>query len=123
MNRFGVILLSCATLLLPAIGSAQSATLEICNNGRLDIDVAVAARIQSFVTGYTWKTRGWYTVAAGTCQTVYDEDYDEAGPYTPQSGARVAFTVVRSRWGEGSVPRAARFRDTAGCGQARVRSA
>ena len=101
MHTLRVILLSCATLLLPGIASAQSATLEICNNGRLDIDVAVAARIQSFVTGYTWKTRGWYTVAAGTCQTVYDEDYDAAGPYTPQSGARVAFTVIRSDgvWG------------------------
>ena len=95
MNRFGVLLSSCAILLLPAIGSAQSATLEVCNNGRLDVDVAVAARIQSFITGYTWKTRGWYTVAAGTCAPVYDEDYDDAGPYTPQSGARVAFTVVR----------------------------
>ena len=101
MNNRGVMLLSCAALLLPAIASAQSATLEICNNGRADIDVAVAARIQSFVTGYTWKTRGWYTVAAGKCETVYDEDYDAAGPYTPQSGARVAFTVTHANgvWG------------------------
>jgi hypothetical protein len=101
MNRLGVILLSCAALLLPVGAAAQEATLEICNNGRLDIDVALAARIQSFVTGYTWKTIGWYTVAAGTCGTVYDEDYDEAGPYTPQSGARVAFTVTRADgvWG------------------------
>ena len=96
MNRFGVLLSSCAILFFPAIGSSQSATLEICNNGRLDIDVAVAARIQSFITGYTWKTRGWFTVVAGTCGTVYDEDYDDAGPYTPQSSARVAFTVVRA---------------------------
>lgn len=101
MNRLGVTLLSCAALLLPGIASAQEASLEICNNGRLDVDVAVAARIQSFITGYTWKTRGWYTVTAGTCATVYDEDYDDAGPYTPQSGARVAFTVTRSdgEWG------------------------
>lgn len=101
MNRLTVILWSCAALLLPGIASAQSAKLEICNNGRLDIDVAVAARIQSFITGYTWKTRGWYTVASGTCETVYDEDYDDAGPYTPQSGARVAFTVTRADgvWG------------------------
>jgi hypothetical protein len=96
MNRLGVILLSCAALLLPVGAAAQEATLEICNNGRLDIDVAVAARIQSFITGYTWKTRGWYTVTAGTCGTVYDEDYDDAGPYTPQSGARVAFVVTRA---------------------------
>ena len=95
MKKLGVILLSCVALLIPATALAQEAKLEICNNGRLDIDVAVAARIQSFITGYTWKTRGWYTVAAGTCATVYEEDYDDAGPYTPQSGARVAFTVVR----------------------------
>jgi hypothetical protein len=101
MNRLSVILLSCAALLLPKFASAQSAKLEICNDGRLDIDVAVAARIQTFITGYRWKTTGWYTVAAGTCGVVYDEDYDDAGPYTPQSGARVAFTVTRSDgvWG------------------------
>lgn len=102
MNKPGVVLSICAALLLPCMASAQEATLEICNNGRLDLDVAVAARIQSFVTGYTWKTRGWYTVAAGACATVYDEDYDDAGPYTPQSGARVAFTVVRSDGVEGA---------------------
>jgi hypothetical protein len=95
VNKPGVILLSCAVLLIPGMASAQEAKLEICSNGRLDIDVAVAARIQSFITGYTWKTRGWYTVAAGACATVYEEDFDAAGPYTPQSGARVAFTVVR----------------------------
>ena len=95
MSRLPVILLSCAALLLPCTASAQDASLEICNNGRADVDVAVAARIQSFITGYTWKTSGWYTVAAGTCATVYDEDYDAAGPYTPQSGARVAFTTLR----------------------------
>jgi hypothetical protein len=95
VSRLRVILLICAALLLPRIASAQDASLEICNNGRADVDVAVAARIQSFITGYTWKTRGWYTVAAGTCATVYDEDYDAAGPYTPQSGARVAFTTLR----------------------------
>jgi hypothetical protein len=40
-------------------------------------------------------------VAAGTCAIVYSEDYDDAGPYTPQSGARVAFTAVRrdGAWG------------------------
>lgn len=101
MNRFGVVLLSGVILLSPAIVSAQSATLEICNNGRVDVDVAVAARIQLFMTGYRWKSTGWYTVAAGTCAVVYDEDYDAAGPYTPQSGARVAFTVTKSDgvWG------------------------
>jgi hypothetical protein len=96
VSRIPVFLLICAALLLPRTALAQEATLEICNNGKLDVDVAVAARIQSFITGYTWKTRGWFTVAAGTCGTVYDEDYDAAGPYTPQSGARVAFTVVRA---------------------------
>jgi len=101
VNKLGVILSSCAAMLLPGIASAQSAKLEICNEGRLDIDVAVAARIQYVITGYRWKTRGWYTVAAGTCAVVYDEDYDAAGPYTPQSGARVAFTVAHSdgAWG------------------------
>ncbi|HMI57774.1 MAG TPA: DUF1036 domain-containing protein, partial [Gemmatimonadaceae bacterium] len=95
MNRPGLILLSCAALLLPDIARAQSASLEICNNGQIDVFVAVAARIQTFITGYKWKTRGWYTVAVGKCATVYDEDFDEAGPYTPQSGARVAFTLTR----------------------------
>ena len=101
MSRLRAILSSCALLSFPAIASAQSASLEICNDGRLDVDVAVAARIQLFITGYRWKTTGWYTVAAGTCEVVYDEDYDDAGPYTPQSGARVAFTVVNSagEWG------------------------
>ncbi len=96
MNRFGAILLGWTILLFPGRVSAQDATLEICNNGRLDIEVAVAARIQTFITGYKWSTRGWYSVAAGKCATVYDEDYDAAGPYTPQSGARVAFEVTRS---------------------------
>jgi Protein of unknown function (DUF1036) len=96
MNKLSVILSSCAALLLPGVASAQSAKLEICNDGRLDVFVAVAARIQTFITGYKWKTQGWYTVKAGECQIVYDEDYDAAGPYTPQSGARVAFTVNRA---------------------------
>ncbi|MDQ2766278.1 MAG: DUF1036 domain-containing protein [Gemmatimonadota bacterium] len=95
MNKMGVILLSCAALLLPDIARAQDASLEICNNGQLDVFVAVAARIQTFITGYKWQTKGWYTVAVGKCATVYDEDYDAAGPYTPQSGARVAFTLTR----------------------------
>jgi hypothetical protein len=101
MSRFGVVLLSGVILFSPAIASAQTATLEICNNGRLDVDVAVAARIQLFITGYRWKSTGWYTVPAGGCAVVYDEDFDAAGPYTPQSGARVAFTVVKSDgvWG------------------------
>ncbi len=101
MTKLGVFLLSCAALMLPAIASAQNATLEICNNGRLDIVIAVAARIQKFITGYKWTTQGWFTAAAGQCTTVYDEEYDAAGPYTPQSGARVAFAVTRSDgvWG------------------------
>jgi hypothetical protein len=94
MSRFSAILSSCAMFLLPAIGSAQSATLEICNNARIPVNVAYAARIQLFITGYKWKTTGWYVVDAGECKVVYDEDYDDAGPYTPQSGARVAFVAV-----------------------------
>jgi hypothetical protein len=95
MNKPAVILLSCAALLLPHAASAQNASLEICNNGKLDLHVAVAARIQTFITGYKWRTQGWYTAAPGKCATVYDEEYDAAGPYTPQSAARVAFTVIR----------------------------
>lgn len=96
MSRVGAILSSCALLLWPALVSAQSAQLEICNNGRVDVDVAVAARIQLFITGYRWKTIGWYAVAVGSCSVVYDEDYDDAGPYTPQSGARIALTSVNA---------------------------
>ena len=70
MNRPGVILLSCAVLLLPEIARAQNASLEICNNGKLDLFVAVAARIQTFITGYKWSTKGWYTGAVGKCATV-----------------------------------------------------
>jgi len=101
MRKLVAILSSCAMLLLPEIGSAQNATLEICNKGRVDIHVAVASRIQKFITGYKWTTQGWYAVAAGKCETVYDEEYDAAGPYTPQSGARVAFIVTRTDgvWG------------------------
>jgi hypothetical protein len=102
MNRLSVILLSCAALLLPGIASAQSAKLEICNDGRLDIHVSVAARIQTLITGYKWTTKGWYSVPAGQCTIVYDEDYDAAGPYTPQSAARVAFIVTRSDGVEGA---------------------
>jgi hypothetical protein len=94
MNRFGVLLSSCALLFLPAVAPAQNATLEICNNAKITLNVAYAARIQLFITGYRWQTSGWYVVEAGQCKTVYDEDYDDAGPYTPQSGARVAFTAV-----------------------------
>jgi hypothetical protein len=90
MNRFAVLLTSCTMFACPAILSAQSATLEICNKGPIAINVAYAARIQLFLTGYRWETSGWYSVDPGACKVVYDEDYDEAGPITPQSGARVA---------------------------------
>ena len=99
MKGFAAILSSCALFLLPSTGSAQNATLEICNNGPIPVYVAYAARIQLFITGYKWKTTGWYIVAAGTCGVVYDESYDDAGPYTPQSGARVAFAAnVHGTW-------------------------
>ena len=94
MNRFGVLLSSCTILFFPAIASAQNATLEICNNAKISVNVAYAARIQLFITGYKWKTAGWFVVDAGECAVVYDEDYDDAGPYTPQSGARVAFLAL-----------------------------
>jgi uncharacterized protein DUF1036 len=94
MNRFGVLLSSCAILFVPAIASAQDATLEICNNAKITVNVAYAARIQLPITGYRWQTSGWYVVNAGECKVVYDEDYDDAGPFTPQSGARVAFTAL-----------------------------
>lgn len=89
MHRFGVLLTSCAMIACPAIVHAQTATLTICNKGPVTIDVAYAARIQLFITGYRWETRGWYLVKAGACEVVYDEDYDDAGPFTPQSGARI----------------------------------
>jgi hypothetical protein len=96
-----VILLSGAMLSSPAIVPAQTASLEICNNSRLEIDVAVAARIQYILTGYRWKSSGWYPVAAHSCQVVYAEDYDAAGLITPQSEALVAYTLVNSDgvWG------------------------
>ena len=99
MNRFGVLLSSCAMLSVPAIASAQNATLEICNNAKIPVTVAYAARIQLFITGYRWKTAGWFVVEAGQCEVVYDEDYDDAVPYTPLSGARVAFLAnINGRW-------------------------
>jgi hypothetical protein len=99
MNRFAVLLSSCAILCVPAIASAQNATLEICNNAKISVNVAYAARIQLFITGYKWKTAGWFVVDPGECAVVYDEDYDDAGPYTPQSGARVAFlSLMNGQW-------------------------
>lgn len=99
MNRFVAILSCSAMLFLPAIGSAQDATLEVCNNGPVTVNVAYAARIQLFITGYKWKTTGWYVVDPGKCGVVYDEDYGDAGPYTPQSGARVVFAaIVKDTW-------------------------
>jgi hypothetical protein len=95
------VLLSGVILFSPAIVASQSASLEICNNGRLEIDVAVAARIQYILTGYRWKSSGWYAVPARSCAVVYSEDYDAAGPITPQSEALVAYTLVNSDgvWG------------------------
>ena len=43
MNRFGVLLSSCAILFVPVIASAQDATLEICNNAKITVNVAYAA--------------------------------------------------------------------------------
>ena len=96
-----MILLSGAISIFPAILPAETASLEICNNGRKEIDIAVAARIQYVITGYRWKSSGWYAVPARSCAVVYSEDYDEAGPFTPQSGARLAYTLVNSGgiWG------------------------
>ena len=94
MKKSRLILLSSAIAICPAMIPAQTASLEICNNGQKEIDVAVAARIQLFITGYKWKSTGWYAVPARDCAVVYSEDYDEAGPITPQSGARIAYTVV-----------------------------
>src|SRR5665213_1555646 len=101
LKRFSVILLSGVIVLSPAVVLAQTASLEICNNGRFEINVAVAARIQYIITGYRWKSSGWYEVPSRTCAVVYSEDYDEAGPITPQSGARIAYTLVNSDgvWG------------------------
>src|SRR4051812_21326050 len=90
MNRFNVLLASCAMFACPLILSAQSARLEVCNKGPIPVNVAYAARIQLFITGYRWETSGWYPVDPGACTVVYDEDYSDAGPFTPQSGARVA---------------------------------
>jgi hypothetical protein len=101
LKKSRLILLSSAIAICPAMIPAQTASLEICNNGQKEIDVAVAARIQLFITGYKWKSTGWYAVPARDCAVVYSEDYDEAGPITPQSGARIAYTVVNSEgvWG------------------------
>ncbi len=101
MKTSSVVLLIGAMLAAPAMVSAQNASLEICNNGRFEIDVAVAARVQLFITGYQWKNSGWYQVPARSCAVVYSEEYDAAGPFTPQSGARVAYTLVNSDgvWG------------------------
>lgn len=94
MNRFVVLSTSCAMLACPAMLSAQNATLEICNKGPIQIRVAYAARIQLFLTGYRWETSGWYAVNPGACTVVYDEDFADAGPITPQSGARVALIAT-----------------------------
>mgnify|MGYP003297223181 CR=1 FL=1 len=79
MNRFDVLLTSCAMFACPAILSAQSASLEICNKGPVQIRVAYAARIQLFLTGYRWETSGWYPVDPGDCKVVYDQ----ATPFLP----------------------------------------
>jgi hypothetical protein len=94
VKKFSVILLGGVILLSPAIVPAQSASLEICNNGRYEIDVAIAARVQYVITGYRWKNSGWYVVPAHGCAIVYSEDYDAAGPFTPQSEALVAYTLI-----------------------------
>jgi hypothetical protein len=97
MNRFAVLLTSGALIALPATIRAQRASLEFCNHGRIAINVGYAARIQLFFTGYRWETSGWYPVDPGACKVVYDESYDEAGPITPQSGARVALIAQVGR--------------------------
>jgi len=101
MNKVRLVLISCVILFSPTIVSAQYASLKICNQGQHSIDVAVAARIQHFITGYYWKESGWYTVRGGDCGVVYSEDFDSAGLITPQSGARIALTMLRSDgwWG------------------------
>jgi uncharacterized membrane protein len=93
MIRPTLLLPTCALLAFPAILPAQKATLTICNKGPASINVAYAARIQLFLTGYHWATRGWYFLSAGQCGVVYSESYDDAGPFTPQSGARIAFAA------------------------------
>ncbi len=89
MLRLVALLPTCALFALPATMPAQNATLTVCNKGPLPINIAYAARIQLFITGYRWETSGWYVVDAGACKLVYDESYDDAGPITPQSGARI----------------------------------
>jgi hypothetical protein len=86
--------MSGAMFACPAILRAQDASLEICNKGPVQIRVAHASRIQLFITGYRWETVGWHAVDPGECTVVYDEDYNDAGPITPQSGARIAIIAT-----------------------------
>jgi hypothetical protein len=101
VNRLRVLLLGSCILLLPSLLLADDATLKICNKASIELDVAVASRVQLLITGYKWDINGWYVVAPGSCAVVYSAEYDEAGLLTPQSGARIAYTAVNSQgqWG------------------------
>jgi hypothetical protein len=94
VKRIELLLMSGAMFACPAILRAQDASLEICNKGPVQIRVAHASRIQLFITGYRWETVGWHAVDPGECTVVYDEDYNDAGPITPQSGARIAIIAT-----------------------------
>src|SRR5437870_10795375 len=98
MGRLWMLVLTGFLLAPPYLAASGNASLKICNNAAVEIYVAVASRIQLPITGYEWRIRGWYAVPVHGCAVVYSEDYDPAGPITPQSGARLAYTVTKDGW-------------------------
>lgn len=101
MNRLGSFLWISLALCAPSILRADDASLKFCNKGSAHLYVATASRIQNLITGYRWETSGWYEVAPGQCAVVYSAEYEEAGIVTPQSEARIAYTMVTPQgyWG------------------------
>jgi hypothetical protein len=78
VNHIRIVLLA-TSLLLPAARVCAQPDLElysaeVCNEGRITVDVAVAYKAFGFSDEY-WVIDGWYDVPKGKCKTVFSHQY------------------------------------------------
>ena len=93
-------------LLLPAshLGAREWYSAEVCNQGQLSVDVAVAYTDFGLIDEY-WVLDGWYVVLPGKCRTVFAHQYEDNRREYRSFPVHLAFAFTDSTgvWGAANV--------------------
>jgi len=110
MHRLLVFSLTALILMLPSRLPAQTpdhdwdAQIEVCNDGKIGLDVARAYRHPDYFSGDEWEVTGWFHVDPGKCEAIGNaQSYATGGVFLKDPVTLLAFGFRDSTGTSGSI--------------------